>query len=54
MRGGTLFSGICAPETAMPEIDWRWRAEIDPFANAVAEADLPPRLAAIAIQLVGS
>jgi DNA (cytosine-5)-methyltransferase 1 len=41
MKGGTLFSGIGAPETAMPEIDWRWRSEIDPFANAVAAARHP-------------
>lgn len=35
MRGATLFSGILAPETAAPWIDWRWCAEIDPFACAV-------------------
>jgi DNA (cytosine-5)-methyltransferase 1 len=35
MRGGTLFSGIGAPECAAPFIDWRWAAEIDPFASAV-------------------
>lgn len=35
MRGGTLFSGIGAPEVAAPWIDWRWSADIDDFANAV-------------------
>ena len=35
LRGGTLFSGIGAPELAMPWVDWRWCAEIDPFASAV-------------------
>jgi len=35
MRGGTLFSGIGAPELAAPQIDWRWCAEIEPFAAAV-------------------
>jgi hypothetical protein len=35
LRGGTLFSGIGAPELAAPEIDWRWRAEIDSFSCAV-------------------
>ena len=35
MRGGTLFSGIGAPEQAMPWIDWRWCAEIEPFPSAV-------------------
>jgi len=38
MKGGTLFSGIGAPECAMPSIDWRWCAEIDPFASAVHAA----------------
>jgi len=35
VRGGTLFSGVGAPECAMPWVDWRWCAEIDPFASAV-------------------
>jgi DNA (cytosine-5)-methyltransferase 1 len=38
MRAGTIFSGIGAPECAAPGIDWRWAAEIDPFASAVAIA----------------
>ena len=35
MRGGTLFSGIGAPEQAMPWVDWRWSAESNPLASAV-------------------
>lgn len=35
MRGGTLFSGIGAPEASAPWINWRWSADIDEFANAV-------------------
>jgi len=38
MRGGTLFSGIGAPEQAMPWVDWRWSAEIEPFPSAVLAA----------------
>lgn len=34
-RGATLFSGIGAPELAMPWVDWRWCAEIEPFPSAV-------------------
>ena len=41
MRGGTLFSGIGAPECAGPGIDWRWAAEIDPFAAAVHRTHFP-------------
>jgi len=41
MKGGTLFSGIGAPELAAPEIDWRWCAEIDPFACAVLAERFP-------------
>jgi len=41
MRGGTLFSGIGAPECAGPGIDWRWAAEIDPFAAAVYRTHFP-------------
>jgi DNA (cytosine-5)-methyltransferase 1 len=44
LRGGTLFSGIDAPEVAAPFIDWRWRAEIDPFANAVSRHHRPETL----------
>jgi DNA (cytosine-5)-methyltransferase 1 len=33
--GATLCSGIGAPECAMPWIDWRWHAEIEPFPAAV-------------------
>jgi len=31
----TMFSGIGAPELAMPGWNWRWCAETDPFASAV-------------------
>lgn len=41
MKGGTLFSGIGAPELAAPEIDWRWCAEIDPFAATVLKTRFP-------------
>lgn len=41
MRGGTLFSGIGAPECALPALDWRWAAEIDPFASAVYRTRFP-------------
>ncbi|CAK0770821.1 DNA (cytosine-5)-methyltransferase 1 [uncultured Gammaproteobacteria bacterium] len=41
MRGGTLFSGIGAPECAAPGFDWRWAAEIDPFASAVHRTHFP-------------
>jgi len=35
VRGATMFSGIGAPETAAPFIDWLWCAEIEPFPSAV-------------------
>jgi site-specific DNA-cytosine methylase len=38
MIGATLFSGIGAPETAMPHWQWAWAAEIDKFASAVHAA----------------
>ena len=41
MKGGTLFSGIGAPELAGPHIDWRWCAEIDPFACALLAERFP-------------
>jgi DNA (cytosine-5)-methyltransferase 1 len=41
LSGGTLFSGIGAPEAACAAIDWRWCAEIDPFASAVHRARFP-------------
>lgn len=41
MRGATLFSGIGCAELAGPGIDWRWCAEIDPFARAVLAARFP-------------
>jgi DNA (cytosine-5)-methyltransferase 1 len=30
-----MFSGIRAPEVAMPWIDWKWAADIEKFPNAV-------------------
>jgi len=41
LRGGTLFSGIGAPEVAMGWVDWRWCAEVDPFASAVLKHHYP-------------
>jgi DNA (cytosine-5)-methyltransferase 1 len=41
LKAGTLFSGIGAPELAAPDLDWRWCAEIDPFACAVLAQRFP-------------
>ena len=41
MIAATLFSGIGAPETAMPSWDWRWSAEIERFPSAVLAARHP-------------
>lgn len=41
MIAATLFSGIGAPEVAMPAWDWRWHAEIEPFPAAVMAARHP-------------
>jgi DNA (cytosine-5)-methyltransferase 1 len=41
MTAATLFSGIGAPETAMPEWCWEWSAEIDRFPSAVLAARHP-------------
>ena len=41
MKGGTLFSGIGAPEFAASGIDWRWSAENDKFASSVHAARFP-------------
>jgi DNA (cytosine-5)-methyltransferase 1 len=41
VRGGTLFSGIGAPECAMPWVDWRWCAEIERFPSAVHHHHYP-------------
>lgn len=35
MRGATCFSGIGAPEMGLPECDWVWHADIEPFPCAV-------------------
>ncbi len=41
MKAATLFSGIGAPEVAMPSWDWIWHAEIEPFPAAVMAARHP-------------
>ncbi len=41
MRAATCFSGIGAPEQAMPGWSWRWHAEIEPFPAAVMVARHP-------------
>ena len=41
MIAATLFSGIGAPENAMPHWDWRWCAEIERFASAVLQERHP-------------
>lgn len=38
MRAATCFSGIGAPEVAMPHWDWLWHAEIEKFPSAVMAA----------------
>src|SRR5262245_30354037 len=38
MRAATLFSGIGAPEVAMPSWRWLWCAELERFACAVLAA----------------
>lgn len=35
MRGATCFSGIGAPEVAMPDVEWIWHSDIEPFPCAV-------------------
>jgi DNA (cytosine-5)-methyltransferase 1 len=35
MKAATMFSGIGAPEVAMPHWNWLWHAEIEKFPNAV-------------------
>lgn len=35
MTGATMFSGIRAPEVAMPWVDWKWAADIEKFPNLV-------------------
>lgn len=41
MRAATLFSGIGAPEQAMPGWQWLWHADIEPFPAAVMAARHP-------------
>lgn len=44
MRGATCFSGIGAPEVAMPWVDWVWHSEIEPFPCAVMAQRHPNNL----------
>lgn len=41
MKAATLFSGIGAPETAMPHWQWLWHAEIEAFPSAAMAARHP-------------
>lgn len=41
MIAATLFSGIGAPEVAMPHWNWLWHAEIEKFPSAVMAARHP-------------
>lgn len=41
MRAATCFSGIGAPETAMPHWEWLWCAEIEKFPSAVLAKRFP-------------
>ena len=41
MKAATLFSGIGAPEVAMPNWTWLWHAEIEKFPCAVMKARHP-------------
>jgi DNA (cytosine-5)-methyltransferase 1 len=41
VKAASLFSGIGAPEAAMPDWNWLWGAEIDPFCSAVLAERLP-------------
>lgn len=41
MRGATICSGIGAPETAWPWVDWLWSAEIEKFPSAVLSTRHP-------------
>lgn len=41
MTGATLFSGILCPEVAMEFVDWKFCAEVDPFACAVIKERRP-------------
>jgi len=41
MTGATLFSGILAPEVALPEIEWKWCAEVEPFCCSLIKERYP-------------
>lgn len=41
MNGATVFSGIGAPEVAMPWVEWLWHAEVEAFPSVVMAARHP-------------
>ena len=41
IRAASMCSGIGAPETALPDWDWLWSAEIEPFPSRVLAARSP-------------
>jgi len=41
IRAASMCSGIGAPETALPDWDWVWSAEIEPFPSRVLAALYP-------------
>lgn len=41
ITGATCCSGIGAPETALPEVDWLWSAEIESFPSKALAARHP-------------
>lgn len=41
MTGATCCSGIGAPETAMPWVNWKWAAEVERFPSSVLAARHP-------------
>ena len=41
MTGATMFSGIQAPETALPWVDWKWCAEIERTPCAIIKRHHP-------------
>ena len=41
LKGATMCSGIGAPETALPNIQWLWSAEVEKFPSAVLSSRHP-------------
>lgn len=41
MKAATCFTGIGASEVSMPEWEWVWGAEIEPFPSALMAARHP-------------